>query len=84
MIDASTPVTASYSSAYMGKAPNRPPLKHHNSSINMRSKGILRYKKPFRKLKSTAATQMDSEKQRSGLNSILRPEDGTDMTAERG
>ena len=57
----------------------RGPLRsHHSSTINQRSKGILRFKKPsFKKQRSN----IDNEKQRAGLASILRQESDVQMTS---
>ena len=48
------------------------------TSINQRQKGILRFRKPYRKQKTF--TGIENENQRTGLNSILRMENDTPMT----
>ena len=48
------------------------------TSINQRSKGILRFRKPYRKQKTF--TGIENENQRTGLNSILRMENDTPMS----
>ena len=55
-------------------------LKHCTSSINQRSKGILRYRKPPRKLKTFA--YLDCDKQSTNVNSILRTENDAPMSSD--
>jgi len=47
--------------------------KSNASSINLRSKGILRFRKPARKFKNT--NNIENDKQRTGLNSFLRTDE---------
>lgn len=71
--------TPSMSNTYTAKPSHHGSLKHQNptsSSFNTRSKGILRYKKPLRKMRSSNfGCSNENEKQRTGLNSILRSDD---------
>lgn len=83
MIDASSNAPTSTTTANnTGKTSYHGPAKHHSSSINMRSKGILRYNKPLRKMRSSGTAQVENENQRTGLNSILRTADDIQMTSD--
>mgnify|MGYP003895508113 FL=1 len=71
------PTSALSTQYFSSKMHQRGQLKPQ-SSFNNRSKGILRFRKPVRKLK----TSIENEKQRKGLDSILRTECDVPMTTD--